>query len=82
MPTLRRLLAWCVLLLAPVGGKLNCAPRLSPPTPGCWEADTGYFTPQKRRFLVNTAFIATDEGVVVIGSGPSRQFGERYRKLD
>lgn len=45
------------------------------------EADTGYFTPQNGGFLVNTAFIATDEGVVVIGSGPSRQFGERYRKL-
>ena len=25
--------------------------------------------------------ITTDDGVVVIGSGPSRQFGERYRKL-
>ncbi|MEQ6291768.1 quinoprotein relay system zinc metallohydrolase 1 [Vogesella sp. GCM10023246] len=44
-------------------------------------ADTGYFTPANGGFLVNTAFIATGDGVVVLGSGPSRAFGEQYRRV-
>lgn len=43
-------------------------------------AETGYFTPQNGGFIVNTAFIKTTDGVVVIGAGPSKQFGEQYRK--
>lgn len=51
--------------------------------PGSWAviADTGYFTPANGGFLVNTAFLATGNGVVVIGSGPSRAFGEQYRRV-
>lgn len=81
MPTLRLCLAWCALLLAPLAAALELRPQAIAPDTWMLEADTGYFTPQNGGFLVNTAFIATDEGVVVIGSGPSRQFGERYRKL-
>ncbi|WP_174875302.1 quinoprotein relay system zinc metallohydrolase 1 [Vogesella oryzae] len=44
-------------------------------------ADTGYFTAANGGFLVNSAFIATGDGVVVIGSGPSRAFGEQYRRV-
>lgn len=81
MPTLRLCLAWCALLLAPLAVALELRPQAIAPDTWMLEADTGYFTAQNGGFLVNTAFIATDEGVVVIGSGPSRQFGERYRKL-
>lgn len=42
-------------------------------------ADMGYFTPENGGFLVNSAFISTSEGVVVIGSGPSLAFGKAYR---
>lgn len=50
--------------------------------PDSWAviADTGYFTPQNGGFIVNTAFIKTADGVVVIGSGPSKDFGEQYRQ--
>lgn len=44
-------------------------------------ADTGYFTAANGGFLVNTAFIDTGDGVTVIGSGPSRAFGEQYRRV-
>ncbi|MFC3533933.1 quinoprotein relay system zinc metallohydrolase 1 [Vogesella facilis] len=44
-------------------------------------ADTGYFSAANGGFLVNTAFIATKAGVVVLGSGPSRAFGEQYRRV-
>lgn len=43
-------------------------------------ADMGYFTPENGGFLVNTAFISTSEGVIVIGSGPSLAFGKQYRR--
>ncbi|SCK05262.1 quinoprotein relay system zinc metallohydrolase 1 [Vogesella sp. LIG4] len=51
--------------------------------PDSWAviADTGYFTPANGGFLVNSAFIASGDGVVVIGSGPSRAFGEQYRRV-
>lgn len=75
-------------LLCGLGGQVDARAADYPITPQAvapdsWAviADTGYFTPQNGGFLVNSAFIATADGVVVIGSGPSRAFGEQYRRV-
>jgi uncharacterized sulfatase len=49
---------------------------------GCYAitGSTGYFNTSNGGFIVNTGFILTDEGVVVIDTGPSRRFGEQLRK--
>ncbi len=81
MPLLLTCLSLCWLACANLA--LAFELRAQPIATDTWmvEADTGYFTPENGGFLVNTAFIATEEGVVVIGSGPSRRFGEQYRQL-
>lgn len=38
------------------------------------------FTPRNGGNIVNTAFIVTDDGVVVIDTGPSRRYGEQLRQ--
>ncbi|EEG10531.1 quinoprotein relay system zinc metallohydrolase 1 [Pseudogulbenkiania ferrooxidans] len=80
-----RLLAALLAGLGAVAGARAAEYPITPQAvaPDSWAviADTGYFTPQNGGFLVNTAFIATAEGVVVIGSGPSRAFGQQYRRV-
>ncbi|WP_353393628.1 quinoprotein relay system zinc metallohydrolase 1 [Hydrogenophaga sp. 5NK40-0174] len=38
------------------------------------------FTPDNGCNIINTGFIATNEGVIVINTGPSRLYGEQQRK--
>ncbi|MBH3372513.1 quinoprotein relay system zinc metallohydrolase 1 [Pseudomonas juntendi] len=49
---------------------------------GTWllEGSTDNFAKANGGNVVNTAFIVTDEGVVVIDSGPSRRYGEALRQ--
>ena len=79
-------LALCTALVSGIVAETHAADYPIHPEPvaaGSWAviADTGYFTPQNGGFLVNSAFIATADGVVVIGSGPSRAFGEQSRRV-
>ena len=51
--------------------------------PGVWvvEGDNADFSRGNGCNIINTAFIATGDGVLVINSGPSRRYGEALRKL-
>ncbi len=51
--------------------------------PGVWvvEGDNADFTPANGCNIINTGFIATGAGVVVINSGPSKRYGEQLRAL-
>ena len=51
--------------------------------PGVWvvEGDNADFSRANGCNIINTAFIATGDGVVVINSGPSRRYGEALRAL-
>lgn len=44
-----------------------------------FEGKTEDFSRKNGGYIVNTAFIVTDDGVVVIDSGPSRRFAEQQR---
>lgn len=79
--TLRALLTLLLLPLAAQAADYPIRPQAV--ATGSWVviADTGYFTAANGGFLVNTAFIDTGDGVTVIGSGPSRAFGEQYRRV-
>ncbi|TFH86296.1 quinoprotein relay system zinc metallohydrolase 1 [Billgrantia azerbaijanica] len=77
-----------VLLLVDVGSSLaqdGLEYRLEATeiTPGVWvvEGSTESFSRENGGNIVNTAFIETDVGVVVIDSGPSRRYGEAFRAL-
>ncbi len=50
---------------------------------GTWllEGSTDNFARENGGDIVNTGFIETDDGVVVIDSGPSRRYGEALRKV-
>lgn len=51
--------------------------------PGVWvvEGDNDDFSPANGCNIINTGFIATGAGVLVVNSGPSRRYGEQLRKL-
>lgn len=51
--------------------------------PGVWvvEGDNADFSRANGCNIINTAFIATGDGVLVINSGPSRRYGEALRTL-
>jgi quinoprotein relay system zinc metallohydrolase 1 len=51
--------------------------------PGVWvvEGDNDDFTPRNGCNIINTGFIATGAGVLVINTGPSRLYGEQLRAL-
>lgn len=50
--------------------------------PGTWviEGAVADFLPANGCNIINTAFIATDDGVIVINTGPSRLYGEQQRR--
>ncbi len=50
---------------------------------GCYAVvgSTDYFSSDNGGFIVNTGFIVTDEGVLVIDTGPSKRFGEEFRQV-
>ena len=43
------------------------------------QGSTEFFSPQNGGNIANTAFIVTDEGIVVIDTGPSRLYGKQLR---
>jgi quinoprotein relay system zinc metallohydrolase 1 len=45
------------------------------------EGDNDDFTPANGCNIINTGFIVTGEGVLVINTGPSRRYGEQLRAL-
>lgn len=51
--------------------------------PGIWvvEGSNADFSPANGCNIINTAFVATGDGVVVINTGPSRRYGEQLRAL-
>jgi quinoprotein relay system zinc metallohydrolase 1 len=51
--------------------------------PGVWvvEGDNDDFSPTNGCNIINTGFIATGAGVLVVNTGPSRRYGEQLRKL-
>ena len=51
--------------------------------PGVWvvEGDNADFTPANGCNIINTGFIATGAGVLVVNTGPSRTYGEQLRAL-
>ncbi len=51
--------------------------------PGVWvvEGANADFTPANGCNIINTGFIATGSGVVVINTGPSKRYGEQLRAL-
>ncbi|QKL02229.1 quinoprotein relay system zinc metallohydrolase 1 [Pseudomonas sp. NY5710] len=77
---------WILLLLLCLGlaAQANLDYRLAPRqiAEGTWllEGSTDNFAKANGGNVVNTAFIVTDEGVVVIDSGPSRRYGEALRQ--
>ena len=50
---------------------------------GCYlvEGSTGYFNNVNGGNIVNTGFIVSDDGVLVIDTGPSKRYGEELRRL-
>ena len=50
--------------------------------PGTWviEGAVADFRPANGCNIINTAFIATGDGVIVINTGPSRLYGEQQRR--
>jgi len=69
---------WPTLAQTPHGYALT--PR--PIAPGTWvlEGAVDDFRPANGCNIINTAFIATGAGVVVVNTGPSRQYGEQQRQ--
>lgn len=56
------------------------APRNIAPDVWLLEGANADFAPENGCNIINTAFIDTGDGVVVINTGPSRQYGEQQRR--
>ena len=56
-------------------------PRLIAPDTWLLEGSTDNFAKANGGNIVNTAFIVTERGVVVIDTGPSKRYGEAMRKV-
>jgi len=76
------LLCLCLCLSQPVLADLEYALQPRQIAEGTWllEGSTDNFAKSNGGNIVNTAFIVTDSGVVVIDTGPSRRYGEALRK--
>jgi quinoprotein relay system zinc metallohydrolase 1 len=79
---MRLLILLCLCLSQPVLADLEYALQPRQIAEGTWllEGSTDNFTKSNGGNIVNTAFIVTDSGVVVIDTGPSRRYGEALRK--
>jgi quinoprotein relay system zinc metallohydrolase 1 len=68
---------------APDRATLDYRLRAQPLAPGVWVVPgaNADFAPANGCNIVNTAFVATGEGVLVINTGPSRRYGEQLRAL-
>ncbi|MCW2248806.1 quinoprotein relay system zinc metallohydrolase 1 [Azospirillum fermentarium] len=80
---IRLLLAAAVLLLGAVPGwaapSYDLKPELIAPDTYVFVGSTEHFTRANGGNILNPGFIVTDDGVVVIQTGPSRRFGEDMR---
>ncbi|MDX1756813.1 MAG: quinoprotein relay system zinc metallohydrolase 1 [Marinobacter sp.] len=74
------LLGWSLIGVA---DELRYALEATPVATNTWvvEGSTGNFSRDNGGNIVNVAFIATGDGVVVIDTGPSRLYGEALRAL-
>jgi quinoprotein relay system zinc metallohydrolase 1 len=68
---------------APATGAHDYALQARALAPGVWvvEGANADFSRSNGCNIINTAFIATGDGVLVINSGPSRRYGEALRAL-
>jgi quinoprotein relay system zinc metallohydrolase 1 len=68
---------------APMADRADYALQARPLAPGVWvvEGANADFSRGNGCNIINTAFIATGAGVIVINSGPSRRYGEALRAL-
>lgn len=88
---MRAALALCALLLALPAAQAQRADLRSLDyrlqaralAPGVWvvEGDNADFSPANGCNIINTGFIATGAGVVVVNTGPSKRYGEQLRAL-
>lgn len=62
------------------GLSYQLTPRQVAPDTWVVEGKAEHFTRANGGFILNPAFIVTDEGVVLFQTGPSRRFGEDLRK--
>ena len=79
---MRWILLLCLSLSLPALADLDYAlkPRLIAEDTWLLEGSTDNFAKSNGGNIVNTAFIVTDAGVVVIDTGPSRRYGEAMRQ--
>ena len=79
---MRWILLLCLSLSLPALADLDYAlkPRLIAEDTWLLEGSTDNFAKANGGNIVNTAFIVTDAGVVVIDTGPSRRYGEAMRQ--
>ncbi len=76
------ILIFAFCLTSSVHAELRYELQPQPLAEGVWllEGSTANFDKANGGNIVNTGFIVTDSGVVVIDSGPSRRYGEAMRK--
>ena len=79
---MRWILLLCLSLSLPALADLDYAlkPRLIADDTWLLEGSTDNFAKDNGGNIVNTAFIVTEAGVVVIDTGPSRRYGEALRQ--
>ena len=76
------ILIFAFCLTSSVHAELRYELQPQPLAEGVWllEGSTANFDKVNGGNIVNTGFIVTDSGVVVIDSGPSRRYGEAMRE--
>ncbi|MCK9818497.1 MBL fold metallo-hydrolase [Pseudomonas chlororaphis] len=79
---MRWILLLCACLAWPAWAELDYQLKPRQIAEGTWllEGSTDNFAKANGGNIVNTAFIVTDSGVVVIDSGPSKRYGEALRQ--
>ena len=90
MKLLHLLSAWAMVLVAASAAAQKADPKTldyrlqaRALAAGVWvvEGDNADFSPANGCNIINTGFIATGAGVVVVNTGPSRLYGEQLRAL-
>ncbi|MRK21810.1 quinoprotein relay system zinc metallohydrolase 1 [Pseudomonas sp. JS3066] len=71
----------CIVCTAQAGQDYALSPRQIAEDTWLLEGSTGNFDKANGGNIVNTGFIVTDAGVVVIDTGPSRAYGEAMRRV-
>jgi quinoprotein relay system zinc metallohydrolase 1 len=71
----------CIVCTAQAGQDYALSPRQIAEDTWLLEGSTGNFDKANGGNIVNTGFIVTDAGVVVIDTGPSRAYGDAMRRV-